>query len=94
MAVPKQHRSKSRQGQRRMHIYLKATSTIPCPKCKKAVLQHTACTNCGFYKGKEAIDVLSKLTKKERKMKEREMAVQEKTDGKSKELSPQELSKS
>jgi len=94
MAVPKQHRSKSRQGQRRMHIYLKQVSTAICPKCSKAVLPHTMCVNCGFYKGREIADVLAKLTKKERKAKEREMAAQEKTEGKSKELSAEELSRS
>ena len=28
-----------------------------CPKCKKPVLSHTVCLNCGFYKGKEVINV-------------------------------------
>lgn len=93
MAVPKQHRSKSRQGQRRMHIYLTGTSTIICPKCNKAVLPHTACANCGFYKGKEVIDVLSKLTKKERKAKEKEMASRQEESKPQGELSPEELSK-
>jgi len=77
-----------------MHIYLNAVSTITCSKCNKAVLAHTVCENCGFYRGKEVIDVLTKLTKKERKAKEREMAAQEKTEGKPKELNPQELSRS
>ena len=94
MAVPKQHRSKSRQKQRRMHIYLKGTSTVTCSKCGKAVLAHTICESCGFYRGKEAIDVLSRLAKKDRKIKEKEMATQEKTGGKPKELSPEELSRS
>ncbi|OHA64946.1 MAG: 50S ribosomal protein L32 [Candidatus Wildermuthbacteria bacterium RIFCSPHIGHO2_02_FULL_49_9] len=93
MAVPKQHRSKSRQGQRRMHIFLKRAHTAACPKCGKAVLGHTVCENCGTYRGKEAIDVMAKLTKKERKAKEREMAAQEKTEGKPRELSPEELSR-
>ena len=91
MAVPKQHRSKSRQGQRRMHIYLKKVSPITCSKCGKAVLAHTICENCGFYRGKEAINILAKLTKKERKLKEKEMASQK---GEAKEkLSPEELSR-
>jgi len=94
MAVPKQHRSKSRQGQRRMHIYLNAVSTITCSKCSKAVLPHTMCENCGFYRGKEMIDVLTKLTKKERKTKEREMTAQEKTEQKPAKLNPEQLSKS
>lgn len=76
-----------------MHIYLKGTPTGTCPKCSKAVLAHTVCENCGFYRGREVIDVLSKLTKKERKAKEKEMASkkeQEKPEG---ELSLKELSR-
>jgi large subunit ribosomal protein L32 len=77
MAVPKQHRSKSRQGQRRMHIYLQEKKTTACPKCGKPVLAHTVCKSCGFYKGKEVINVLAKLNKKERKKKEKEMKEKE-----------------
>jgi ribosomal protein L32 len=35
------------------------------------------CPACGFYKGKEVVDVLSKLDRKERRTKEREMAAHE-----------------
>ena len=77
MAVPKQHRSKSRQGQRRMHICLKKPGLTACPKCGKPVLAHTLCKNCGFYKGREVIDVLKDLTKKERKKKEKEITEKE-----------------
>ena len=75
-----------------MHLHLRIEKLITCTKCGKLVLPHTVCANCGFYRGKEMIDVLAKLTKKERKIKEREMAKQE---GNAKgELSAQELSKS
>ena len=79
MAVPKQHRSKSRQGQRRMHIHLKQPGLIVCQKCGKPVLSHTLCKNCGFYRGREVVDVLKDLTKKERKKKEKEISEKEQT---------------
>ena len=75
-----------------MHIYLKETNPLTCSKCGKAVLAHTICENCGFYKGKEAINVLGKLEKKERKIKEKEIASQEKDMKNQEKLSPEKLS--
>ena len=90
MAVPKQHRSKSRQGQRRQHIYLKDTKMSMCSKCSKPVLPHTLCENCGTYKGREVLNVFEKLNKKEKKAKEKEIQEQGPPKG---ELSMEELSK-
>jgi large subunit ribosomal protein L32 len=56
-----------------MHKYIKRVHLNVCPKCKKPVLPHTVCQNCGTYKGREVIDVLSKLSKKEKKQREKEM---------------------
>jgi len=75
--VPKQRHTKSRRNKRRLHIFLRTANLTKCPKCGKPVLPHTVCQNCGYYKGVEVIDVLAKLTKKERKKKEKEMAAKE-----------------
>ncbi|MBU1255681.1 50S ribosomal protein L32 [Patescibacteria group bacterium] len=99
MPVPKQRHTKSRRNKRRSHHALKKKALFTCPKCKELVLPHCLCESCGTYKGKEMIDVLSKLDKKERKKKEKEMAAQEKLaspggeQSKEKELSMQDLSK-
>ena len=95
MAVPKQKRSKSRQGQRRANIFLKSPTLSTCPKCGKPVLSHTVCFNCGYYKGIEVIDVLKKLTKKEKKEKEKEIAAKktEEKEAQKKPLTWEELSK-
>ena len=70
---------------------------IKCPKCGKPILPHTVCLYCGYYKGREAIDVLKKMTKKEKKAREKELAAKEaedkKTAGKEKTLSWEGLSK-
>ena len=78
MAVPKRKKTSSSVRQRRMHIYIKPAALTTCPKCGKPVRPHTICQHCGHYKGRELIDVLSKLTKKEKKIKEREMKQVEK----------------
>lgn len=75
--VPKQRKTKSRQGNRRMHLFIKRRSLISCPKCAKPALPHAVCHNCGYYKGRQVIDVMKKLTKKEKKQKEREITAKE-----------------
>lgn len=55
---------------------MSASNPGKCLKCGSPVLGHKACGNCGFYKGKEVINVLAKLDKKEKKKKERELASQ------------------
>ena len=73
MSVPKQRHTSGRRNKRRKQIYIKLQSLIPCPKCAKMIKAHTTCANCGYYKGKEVIDVMKKLTKKEKKAKEQEI---------------------
>lgn len=73
MAVPKQKHTKSRRNKRRGNIFLKKGNLISCSKCGKPKLAHVVCQNCGYYKNREVIDVLKKLTKKERKTKEKEI---------------------
>ena len=61
-----------------MHIFIMPAALTTCQKCKKPVRPHTICKYCGYYKGQEFINVLGKLTKKEKKMREREMKETEK----------------
>lgn len=56
-----------------MHIFIKAPTITVCQKCKKPVLPHTVCQNCGTYKGRQLIDVMAKLSKKEKKEREKEL---------------------
>ncbi len=95
MAVPKQKHTKSRRDKRRANIFLKAPTLTTCPKCGKPILPYTACFNCGYYKGMEVIDVLKKLTKKEKKQKEKEITAkgEEKKVAEKKSLSWEDLSK-
>lgn len=81
MSVPKKRTTKSRRDKRRLHIFLEKPTLSKCPKCAKLTLPHTVCPFCGYYKGKEVIDVLGKLAKKERKKREKEIKVKEKKEG-------------
>ncbi len=93
MGVPNKRGTKSTRNQRRMHIFLKAPFLASCQKCGKPVLPHTVCENCGYYKGREVINVLENLEKKEKKRREKEIKAQEKTEKKEKSLTMEELSK-
>ena len=93
MAVPRHSHTRSKVGKTRMHKYIKPVVLSVCPKCRKPVLPHTACKNCGYYKGREVIDVLSQLTKKEKKAKEKEIRQVEKEAAKDKPITMEELSK-
>jgi len=71
--VPKKRHTKGSRNQRRMHLFLEKPILCLCKKCGKPIKSHIVCPSCGFYKGREVVDVLSKLSRKERKAKEREM---------------------
>ena len=73
MAVPKNRHTKSRRDRKRSHLKLQAVTTVRCSKCNAPVMPHVMCENCGTYKGREVVDVLAKLTKRERKAKEQEI---------------------
>ncbi|OGZ64575.1 MAG: 50S ribosomal protein L32 [Candidatus Staskawiczbacteria bacterium RIFCSPLOWO2_01_FULL_40_39] len=93
MAVPRHKHTRSSVGQRRMHIFIKPASLTVCKKCNRAVRPHTVCRNCGYYKGQEFINVLGKLTKKEKKLREKEMQKAEKEQKKTAPATMEELSK-
>ena len=92
MSIRMRH-TKGHRNNRRQHLKLTLISVTACPKCKAPVRPHTVCTNCGTYRGRQMIDVLAKLTKKERKKKEKELEDQESSSQPVKQLTPEELSR-
>ena len=72
MVVRMKH-SKGKRNRVRSHHALKATPAVNCGHCGQAKLSHRICENCGYYAGRQVIDVLAKLDKKERRKKEKEL---------------------
>lgn len=68
---PKKRHSRQRQGKRRAAIKLSVRKTVLCFNCHSPVLSHTICKNCGFYKGREVIDVAKKKREKEKSREEK-----------------------
>lgn len=57
MAVPKKKQSKTRTAKRRASWKAEATGYAACPQCKQPKLPHRVCGNCGYYAGRQAIEV-------------------------------------
>jgi large subunit ribosomal protein L32 len=94
MPVPKHRQTTSRRDKRRAHLKMKPVKLSKCPKCGEPILAHHYCSGCGFYNGKEAIDVLAKLTKREKKRVQKEQLEKEKSQQKkAKGLNMEEMSK-
>lgn len=58
MAVPKKRTSKAKTRSRRASAWkLDRSPRSICDQCGSAKLPHTVCSNCGWYKGRQAIEV-------------------------------------
>ncbi|NQY68057.1 MAG: 50S ribosomal protein L32 [Flavobacteriales bacterium] len=56
MAHPKRKISKSRRDKRRTHYKASATTLAVCSNCNSPVQYHHVCGDCGYYKGKLAVE--------------------------------------
>jgi len=68
MSVRMRHTS-SHTRNRRSHHAVAEPRLSTCVKCGSLHLRHHACSVCGTYKGKEVIDVTSKIIKNAEKKK-------------------------
>ena len=62
--------AKGKQLRRRSHLALKKQTLQACSQCKKMIQSHTVCKYCGYYKGREVVNVLAKQMKKAEKKKQ------------------------
>lgn len=64
MANPKKRKTHSATRKGRAHLALKKTVLNKCPKCGAAVKPHTACSECGTYRGRTVRPVEIRAAKK------------------------------
>jgi large subunit ribosomal protein L32 len=64
MPLPKRRHSKARGRKRRTHWKLNVLNLIPCPQCKQLRLPHQVCKVCGYYNGRQAMEIKVKEKKK------------------------------
>lgn len=57
MAVPKKRTAKSKRNMRRSHHGMTPATFVACANCGTLIPGHTACPNCGMYRGRVVIDV-------------------------------------
>jgi len=55
--LPKRKVSSGRRDRRRAHHALKQSNLVQCSNCGEMRLPHRVCLNCGFYQGREVIEV-------------------------------------
>ncbi|MFH0892865.1 MAG: 50S ribosomal protein L32 [Bacteroidota bacterium] len=56
MPNPKRRHSVQRRDKRRTHYKAVAPTVVSCQNCGAPVLYHRVCKECGFYRGKQAIE--------------------------------------
>jgi large subunit ribosomal protein L32 len=57
MAVPKRKTTRQKRDQRRAHWKAQAPTYSECPQCHQPKLPHRVCGNCGYYGGRQAVEV-------------------------------------
>ena len=56
MAHPKSKISKQRRDKRRTHYQATLPTLSTCSNCGTAVEYHRVCPECGYYRGRQAIE--------------------------------------
>lgn len=57
MAQPKKKTSNSKQWHRRSKWKAEAPTLTACNNCKAPHVPHTVCSTCGYYNGKQVLQV-------------------------------------
>jgi large subunit ribosomal protein L32 len=57
MPTPKRKMAKSKSKMRAAHWKATPPTHAECPQCHQPKLPHRVCPNCGYYAGRQAIEV-------------------------------------
>ena len=57
--------TRSHTGNRRSHHALKAMNLSTCSNCGKSHRPHHMCLNCGFYNGRQVMDLTAEKAKRD-----------------------------
>jgi large subunit ribosomal protein L32 len=57
MPTPKRKTPKSKTNSRRSQWKTTAPTYAECPQCHQPKLPHRVCANCGYYGGRQVIEV-------------------------------------
>ncbi|MBU1038885.1 50S ribosomal protein L32 [Patescibacteria group bacterium] len=57
MGLPGHRRTSSHKRRRASHFALKPAHLTKCTNCQQPVVTHQACANCGYYKGRQVLEV-------------------------------------
>jgi large subunit ribosomal protein L32 len=56
-ALPKQRISQAHQGNRRRHHFIAAPQLVACKTCGEMKKSHHVCPSCGYYRGRQVIQI-------------------------------------
>lgn len=57
MAHPKSKTSKQRRDKRRSHDAITGPTLTQCSNCGAWVERHRVCPDCGYYRGRQLVDI-------------------------------------
>ena len=66
MAHPKRKHSKARSRKRRTHQKVSVPLLVACNHCRRLKPAHMVCPFCGYYRGREVVEIKFKEKKKKR----------------------------
>ena len=66
MALPKRKHSVQRGRKRRTHWKISKTNLAACPQCKQLKADHQVCKICGYYDGRQVVEIKIKEKKKKK----------------------------